>query len=104
MTNLKCPNCGADITDDQAQSSGKCIYCGSRFASKKVEKQEPPQQLYIPPVNEKHHKESKKPNRRRPRLKPFLLFVFFFMGPVFFVGYIVLTEIRKREYDKEFLN
>ena len=103
MQNLKCPNCGADITTDDAQVSGKCSYCNSRFATEKKRPTPPPQQSTTEPLNSA--KDVFRPiitvnnNTPRPRLRVFWLILSLMFGPFFFIGYIVLTEMRKKSWD-----
>ena len=99
MKNIKCPNCGADITTTEAQTTGKCDYCNSRFAPEK----EKPVVAEPAPEPEKEFLngdifESK--GKKRPRIKIGLLIFFAMCGPVFFISYIVITEIKKHEWDK----
>ena len=100
MNNLKCPNCGADITTDDAQTSGKCPYCNSRFAAEKRPEPKPDttQETYAKIYN------SVRPKKPRPRLRfGILLLLFFFGGPLFLV-YIIYVEARKRAWDLKYLN
>ena len=105
MNNLKCPNCGADITTNDAQTTGRCIYCNSRFAAeKKPEPTPPPQPAQLEPTP---LSDLIRPNitihtgEKRPRIKFGLALIFLMLGPFFFFGYIILTEIRKKAWDKE---
>ena len=106
MINLKCPNCGADITTDDAQSTGKCPYCNSRFAAEKK-----PAPTYTPPTEtQKTASDIFKPlkpiitvsgDKPRPRIRPLWLVLTCCLGPFFLVGYIILTEMRKKSWDEE---
>ena len=104
MNNLKCPNCGADITTDAAQNTGKCSYCNSRFAAEK--KPTPTHTPSPEPLTASDVFKPLKPiitvsgDKPRPRIKPLWLVLSCFLGPFFFVGYIVLTEIRKKSWDE----
>ena len=75
MINLKCPNCGADISTDDAQTSGKCPYCNSRFAAEK--KPEPKTNT----TNENYASiyNAVRPKKPRPRIKFGILFLLFFI-------------------------
>lgn len=104
MQNLKCPNCGADITTDDAQTSGRCPYCNSRFAAeKKPEPTYTPEQQKViedfQPTNTPIF--TVDPNKPRPRVRLPLLILFLMLGPIFFIGYIVITELKKSEWDKK---
>ena len=102
MKILKCPNCGADITTDDAQKTGKCPYCNSRFAEEKKEEPKPtPEPINIFSNNNDKPKSSPFISKKRPRLRLGLLILFLMCGPVFFFGYIIITEIKKREWDNQ---
>ena len=101
MNNLKCPNCGADIATDEAQKSGKCPYCNSRFAAEKKEEPKPTPDLSNIFSNIETPMVRVNPNKRRPKLRLGLLILFLMCGPIFFFGYILIVEMKKREWDKQ---
>ena len=95
MNNLKCPNCGADISTDEAQTTGKCPYCNSRFAAEKKPE----------PVNNDSYEAIQKavrPTEPRPRINFGILLILFFFGGPLFLGYIILVEIKKRSWDLKY--
>ena len=97
MNNLKCPNCGADISSNEAQTSGKCQYCNTRFAAEKKPE---------PKIDQTHAEiyNSIRPDKPRPRIRfSIVLLLFFFCGPLFF-AYIVYIEIKKKAWDLKHIN
>lgn len=100
MNNLKCQNCGADITSDEAQNSGKCPYCNSRFASEKKVQPKLEDIASTPTIN------SVRPHKipRRPRIRFLILIMLFFLGGPLFIGYIIYVEIQKKIWDSKYLN
>lgn len=99
MNNLKCQNCGADITTQAAQKTGKCEYCNSRFAPKKQE-EKPVLQNTEEPTEYFNSDLFESRDDKRPRIRIVPLLFFMMIGPVFFIGYIILTEMRKKDWDK----
>lgn len=100
MINLKCPNCGADISTDDAQTSGKCPYCNSRFAAEK--KPEPKPESTKDTTASIYN--SVRPKNPRPRIKFGILFLLFFISGPLFIAYIIYIEIKKKEWDMKYLN
>lgn len=100
MKNLKCPNCGADITTNEAQNTGKCLYCNSRFATEQKTEQKEETTTASTIFNSTFSDPFGKP-KKRPKLKVGLLLLFFFINPLILAGYIIITCIRQSAWDKD---
>ena len=102
MNNLKCPNCGADITTNDAQTSGKCPYCNSRFAAEKKPEPKPEptatKEAYASIYN------SVRPKKPRPKIRFGILLLLFFFGGPLFIAYIIYVEIKKKAWDLKYIN
>lgn len=103
MKAVKCPNCGANISLDEQETS-ICEFCGTPFVA---EKEITPTTNTVQTINNYYSLPNNLPNMRLPKTKRpvlnvglaiFLCLLFFWLGII----YIVSVKSRQKEWDDKY--